>query len=108
MSRIVITDSGQFESVILSLENSYRKIQDLFANQKKNVEEINATETWTGNSQKVLYEKYKLLNSNYEPIEYSIELYIKFLRKTLEDYTLAEQEINRDIDEMASNLDVNS
>ena len=108
MSKVVITDSNQFQSVIISLENSYRKIQDIFANQKKNVEEINATDTWTGNSQKVLYEKYKLLNTNYEPIDYSIDLYIKFLKKTLEDYTLMENEINRNIDEMASNMDVNS
>ncbi len=108
MNKVVITNSAEFEEVIQSLERSYGKIKDLFANERKNVEEINATDTWTGKSQKVVYDKYKLLNSNYGPIEYSLELYIKFLKKTLEDYKLMEREISRNIDEMEKSLDVNS
>ena len=40
--KIVITDSGKFEEVILKLEESYKKITDTFAKEKTNKEEINA------------------------------------------------------------------
>ncbi len=108
MNNIVITNSAEFEEVIRSLEQSYRNIKEMFDNERKNVERINATDVWTGNCQKVVYEKYKMLNDNYGPIEYSLDLYIKFLKKTLEDYTLMESEINKNIDNMASSMDVNS
>lgn len=108
MNNIVITNSAEFAEVIQALEQSYNKILEIFDNERKNAEKINATDTWTGNCQKVVYEKYKMLNNNYGPIEYSLDLYIKFLKKTLEDYTLMEQEINKNLDNMESSLNVNS
>ena len=38
MNKVVITNSAEFEEVIQSLEKSYGKIKDLFANERKNVE----------------------------------------------------------------------
>lgn len=107
-SRIVITDSGQFEEVINSLEDSYNKIKDIFSKEKSNKEEINGTDTWTGSAQEAMYGKYEQLSENFEPIEYSLEVYIKFLRKTLEDYIRVEEEISNNIDQIANELDVNS
>ena len=107
-NQILITNSQQFQEVIDSLEQSYNKLKDLFANQKRNAEEINGTETWTGATAEVMYEKYKKLSENFSPIEYSLEIYIKFLKKTLEDYTLMDKEINKNIDDIAQALDVES
>jgi hypothetical protein len=108
MGRIVITDSGQFEEVILELEESYSKLKDIFAKEKTNKEEIHETDTWTGNAQKAMYGKYAQLSENFEPIEYSIGVYIKFLKKTLEDYKREEEEINRNMELVAEQLNVNS
>ena len=103
---VVITDSAQFQEVINSLEESFKKIQDLFGNQRKNAEEINETDTWTGATAQAVYAKYIKLSENFGPILYSLDLYIKFLKKTLEDYTLAEKEINMNVDAVAQALDV--
>ena len=108
MGRIVITDSGQFEEVIQELEESYNKIKDVFTKEKTNKEEINATDTWTGKAQEAMYEKYELLSENFTPIEYSLGVYIKFLKKTLEDYKREEEEINRNMELVAEQLNVNS
>lgn len=105
-NQVVITNSAQFQEVIDSLEQSYNKLKDLFANQNKNKEHINGTETWTGATAQVMYDKYNQLSQNFGPIEYSLELYIKFLKKTLEDYTLMEQEVDKNIDAVAQELDV--
>ena len=105
---IVITDSGQFEEVINSLEDSYNKLVDIFANEKNKKEEINETDTWTGNASQAMYGKYQALSENFTPIEYSLSVYIKFLKKTLEDYKRVEEEISTNIDMISEQLDVNS
>lgn len=107
-TELQITNSALFEEVVISLENSLSKIKDIFARQNKNKEIINGTDSWTGKAQSVLSSKYELLSQNFGPIEYSIDLYIKFLRKTLEDYKMADAAITKNMEEMASNMDVNS
>ena len=81
MNKIVITNSAQFQEVIDSLEKSYEKLKELFDNEIKNAELINETNAWTGLTAQVMYQKQLELAQNYKPIEYSIELYIKFLKK---------------------------
>ena len=105
-NKIIITDSGQFEEIIQSLEESYNKIKDIFINQRSNAEKINGTETWTGAAAEAMYGKYQQLAENFEPIEFSLELYIKFLKKTLEDYTRLEEEMNKNLDALQEQLDV--
>ncbi len=106
--KIIITDSAKFEEVIMELEESYGKIKDIFAKEKNNKEEINGTDTWTGKAQEAMYDKYALLAENFTPVEYSLNVYIKFLKKTLEDYKRIEEEINRNMEAVAEQLNVNS
>ncbi len=103
-----INNFSEFEETITELTNSYMKLKDVFANQKQNAEKVNATDTWTGQAQRSMYEKYKILNGNYDPIENSLDIYIRFLNKTKEDYRLVNEEINKNVEEFAENLDVNS
>ena len=105
---ITITSVSDFQSVIDSLKASYSKIKEIIEKEKKNAVRINETEVWSGRAAKVIYEKYALLNSNYDQIDYSIDLYIKFLEKTLEDYMRIIEESSKNIEEMSSKLDVNS
>ncbi len=107
-SNIVITDSAKFEEVIASLEESYKKVKEIFEKQNKNKEEINETDIWSGYGAKAMYSKYNDLSKNFAPIDYSLQVYIKFLKKTLEDYTRLVQELDRNTNEMANSLDVNS
>ena len=85
-NQVTITNTEEFKEVISSLEHSFNKIIEAGRNQIKNANRINETDTWSGKTAKVMYEKYKMLNDNYSHIEYSLELYIKFLKKSLEDY----------------------
>ena len=106
-SNIEITDSNRFEEIINELEATRKRMISIIEKEKHNVEKINETETWSGTSAKSMYNKYKELNSNYNLIAYSLEIYNRFLRKTLEDYRRIEMEIGKNIDNMATNLDVN-
>lgn len=108
MSKIIITNSTQFEDVIRAFEQSLPKIKEIFASERENAEKINETSTWTSETQKVMYNKYKMLEKNFEPIEESIQLYINFMKKTLEDYKAVEAHIDKMAENNSFELNVNS
>ena len=108
MNNITINDFDKFSEIITSLEASYNKLKEISNKEKDNKEKINSTETWTGYSQKAMYDKYNILTNDFDQIEYSLDVYIKFLRKTLEDYRLIEEEINKNANLVSNELDVNS
>ena len=108
MNNITITDSDKFAEVITSLENSYNKLVEIKENENINKETINATDVWTGNAQKSMYDKFDELINTYEKVDYSLDIYIKFLKKTLEDYKLINDEISKNIDKVENELNINS
>ena len=108
MNNITITDSDKFSEVINSLEASYNKIKEIKENEKINKELINETDIWTGTAQKSMYNKYDELINIYDQVDYSLDIYIKFLKKTLEDYKLINDEINRNVDLLEKEFNVNS
>ena len=108
MKKILITDYNQFNEVILNFEKSLANIKEVFSNENKNFEKINETSIWTGKTQKVIYNKYKLLVNNYEPIEESIQIYIDFLKNTLQEYKDNEDYLNKNLELNDENMNVNS
>ena len=108
MNQVTIKETEEFREIINIIEKSYHKIMDICDHQRKNAEEINETDTWTGEAARAMYEYYTILNSNYDHIEYSLDLYIQFMRKSLEDYIRLNEEFNRNIDDISESLDVNS
>jgi len=107
-SKIVIKDSEQFKEIIMELRESREKIKEIFQRETKTSEDVNGEEIWTGNAQKSMGEKMSQLAQNYGPIISSLEIYDKFLTKTLEDYVRIEEEISKNIDMLAEKMDVNS
>ena len=107
-SYIEIQNPAELQEAINKLKSSLKALNDIFSSQNKNVERIGGTDVWSGTSADALQGKYKQLNANYGPISYSIDLYIKFLEKTLEDYNRLIKEQSKNIDAMADSLDVNS
>jgi hypothetical protein len=49
-----------------------------------------------------------MLEANFNPIVETLELYTRFLKKTLEDYKMLEQQINAKAEDFSDQLDVNS
>lgn len=108
MSNIVINDSSEFERLINNFELYCKNIVDILNNEKKNMTNINSTDVWSGKAQEALYGKYVNLEKNFEPIEQTFQIYVNFLRNTLDGYRAIDKKINNDIEANVSNLDVNS
>ena len=109
MNQIVIKDTEKFEEVIDNIEKELPAIQNTFQSQKRNSVDMSGNDVWKGRAQEKLYDKYKQLEQNFTPIEETIALYVRFLRKTLEDYKALETSLNAKIDDYSTNqLDVNS
>lgn len=107
-SIIEIKNPLEIQEAINQLKGSLNTLKDIFAKQKNNVERINETQVWSGDASKIVYRKYAMLNNNYDPITYSIDLYIKYLEKVLEDYRRMDIEIGKNLDAASDALDVNS
>ena len=108
MSMITITNSEKFEAIINKIEQSSLRISALFSEEGKIFENINATDIWTGKAQKVVYNKYKDLEKNFAPIEETLQIYVAFLKNTLDSYKRHEENVINNIEINKSNLDVNS
>ena len=105
---ITITDAQKFEEIINRMEATLQKLTDTFERDKVNTRRIDKTDVWTGKSQEALCEKHRELEKNYAPIERSIRIYIKFLKKVLADYIALDQRINSRAEQQSVELDVNS
>ena len=108
MNKIVITSTEEFRNVISALEESAMKVSDIFDSEVNNDKKIDGTDSWTGYSQQVISEKLSQLSDNYDSIRYSLNLYTRFLTKTVEDYEKMEQEIDNNAEEYSQELNVNS
>ena len=108
MSMITITNSQEFESIINKIEKSSLRIESLFNEEGKTFENINETDIWTGKAQGIIYNKYKDLEKNFAPIEETLQIYVAFLRNTLDSYKQLEENIMKNTETNENNLDVNS
>ncbi len=108
MDNIVITNSNEFENVIREFEESFKNIKEIFENENQSMETINETKIWTGEIQKSVTAKYNELKNNYGQVEESLQTFINFMNKTLDDYRRLEQTVDTNVNDMASNLNVNS
>jgi hypothetical protein len=106
--QISITDFAEFQDVINTFEDCLKNMREIFNGEKNNIENINETSTWTGVTQKVIYEKHKELQKNFPSIEEALQVYIDFLKKTLSDYQRFIDTINKSTDDNSYQLNVNS
>lgn len=107
MSKVVITDSSKFEIIVQELEKSIPRIGDIFIKETNEFDKINDTDTWSGETQQVIYQKYQELTKNYEPIKESLENYVKFLKVSLENYKKFEDSLNNMMENNNESLNVN-
>ncbi len=105
---IRINDSDKFESIVSNIENSKKEIERIFKETTNNIERTNNPEIWSGIAQEEFSNKYKLLSSNYEPINNSLDIYIRFMKQTIEDYKEFEEKTKSNIEKNNIELDVNS
>ncbi len=108
MGVTTVIDTEKKNGVIHELEGILKKLMNLFDIQDKNLLDVGETPTWTGKSATVLRSKYDQLSKNFPMVVYSLELYIRFLKKTVQDYEMMNKAQSQNIDEMKENLDVNA
>lgn len=108
MKRIVITDTNEFERIITEFEQIRNNIQNVFTEEKNNIEKINDENVWNGKTQEIIYQKHLDFQKNFSPIEEALEIYINFLKNSLQSYKDLENNINQNINTASEELNVNS
>lgn len=99
MYKIEITDFAEFENIIEQVKNSLKNIKEIFEKDRQNFKQINATDIWTCETQKAIYEKCEELAKNYPLIENSIQYYIDFMTKVLSEYGQLDANLSKKVQE---------
>lgn len=107
MSKVVITNSTEFEKIIRELEHTIPLIEDSFRLQDRNFSMIDGTDNYRGKCQRVISEKYNDVKKNYVPIQEALTNYVKFLKITLLNYEKFEETMDETINNNLENLNVN-
>ncbi len=108
MNKITITDSEKFQEVIQVFRDTLPNMKNCFESERRNSIDIGGTDVWKGKAQEKLNEKYKMLEQNFDPIVETMDIYIRFLQKTLDDYKELEAQLNNKAEEFSEQLNVNS
>ena len=106
MSKAFIDTVG-LEKEIQVFEQSANNIKMIFEKEKRNLLDMNNGHTWVGKTQEKMYEKQVSFQNNFEPINEALEVFINFMKKTVDDYKRFEDTSNKNIDENVDNLKVN-
>lgn len=105
---IRIDNSDEFERIISSMTLHLKNLETIFENETNNMERINETEIWTGETQREIYNKYQELTKNYPPILEGVKTYINLMQKTIDDYKKLDTYRDNVANENSTELDVNS
>ena len=106
MSKVFINTEG-LEQELSIFENSLTNIKNIFQNERNNLNYMNDGHSWVGKSQQTMYNKQIEFQQNFDPIEEALQVYIDFIRKSLEDYNREESTRVKNIEENLDNLNVN-
>lgn len=108
MSRIVITNSNQFESIIEKFEEGITNLEIAFEKQNENFDLIESKEIWKGDLQEAVSDKYNELSDKYDTIISSLRTFSDFMSESLSSYKEFERKTNSAQEENSAELDVNS
>ena len=93
-----------YDSLITSTED----IKDIFDEIDFMMEAINGEDpTWKGKSQKSFYENFRTISGKFDEIGENLDRQNEFLKTTIDNYQEREKNINTNIEEKSSDLNIN-
>lgn len=100
--------SEDFRKMIESLEEKRNEVDEIFKDIDKNLKTFDgSSNVWKSVVQEQVYNNYKVMSQEYPKIVEQLDLYIKFLQTTLDNYENEEKYIGSVVDNEKSNLEVN-
>lgn len=100
--------SEDFRKMIESLEKKRNEVDEIFKDIDKNLKTFDgSSNVWKSVVQEQVYNNYKVMSQEYPKIVEQLDLYIKFLQTTLDNYENEEKYIGSVVDNEKSNLEVN-
>ncbi len=100
--------SEDFHKMIESLEKKRNEVDEIFKDIDNNLKTFDgSSNVWKSVVQEQVYNNYKVMSQEYPKIIEQLDLYIKFLQTTLDNYEKEEKYIGSVVDNEKSNLEVN-
>ena len=100
-------NSVELENATLKIEETSKKIAELFNEIDNSMKELYNSETWSGDANDTYYKRYQKLSEYFPKINNGLATYVSFLRTTNDNYVRAEKSLGNQIDTNEAELNVN-
>ena len=100
-------NSESLNEAIVKMDQSNKRIEELFTKIENTMKSFHDNEIWSGNTNEAYYNRFLELQGYFPKVNTSLSNFSKFLKVTNENYISAENSINSDIDKNEINLNVN-
>ena len=108
MTKSIIINEQSFQDEITRFETSINNIKDYLDKIDKEMDNIDGNnDTWKSKVATNIHDDHLELKKRFNNINTELSSYLSFLKKTLEDYKIQENNINTAIENNSSLLDVN-
>ena len=108
MTNKVYMDTDTLDLINFSLDDKIKRLEQLYKELDNKLSVLNGgNETWKGKAQGVFYDHYSRVSAHYPDVIDQLNSYVLFLAETIDNYTLRDSDINKDIDKNEEKLDVN-
>ena len=107
MSNIVIKED-EFRSIINDLDKEITNLENTYNDIKVRGQKLDGTsDMWKSETQKVVYDYYKSVSDKFPNNIERFKSLSDYLKTTLNNYIEGEKSINKDVDNNASELNIN-
>jgi len=104
----VYMDSDALDLINFSLEEKIREMDSIYKEINDKLKVLDGSNIiWKGTGQKAFYDHYIRVSAHYPDIIDQLNSYSLFLAESIETYNMREKDINVDIDNNESKLDIN-
>lgn len=105
---VTVINSNLLEQEIREFEKSKRNIDEIFRRERNNLSVMNNGHTWVGKTQETMCNAQYRFQNNFDPILEALDVYIRYLKDTLQDFKRFEEQRQRDLQNNETSMDVNS
>ena len=101
-------DTENMVKLISSFEHHMNAVNEILDSIEKNSRLIDgSTDIWKGKTQESVYQSYSTISESFPRITSQMQNYLSFMKKSVDDYILAENSIDDSINSESKDLNIN-
>ncbi len=103
----ILINEEELNKIITKVDAEIKNMENIYQELDNKLKEIDgSTETWTGNTQKIAYDKYLSISKQFPNSIEQMKSLKDFMKNALDNYVESDKSINKDINNNQDDLTV--